>query len=428
MRFKAHSQMIGVRRALIAIFLGLGLSLSAARAEKVKDLQAQGYVNDSAGVLNAQTAQQITGICTEIDQRTEAQIAVVTIKTLEGLEASDFANQLFKKWGVGHKGNNRGILVLVATTDHKYWIEVGYGLEPILPDGKTGGFGRGMVPSLKAGDYDGALLHLTAQIAEVIAEDRGIFLDSLSEGYVIDTADELSPETHARITALFREVEQKAHAQVSLLTAASLAGLEPAEFASRVFAKYHVGQKDDNRGALILFLPHHEYRIEVGTGLQIVLSNEKVDGYGPEVEPFLSANDFDGAASHLAANVARDIAGERGISLSSLANLALSNTPQNPADQPYTRSWSEILSMIFVGIFVAVALVGFLLKFITGPLRGGKPGRRFYSSGDSWTRGSGGSSNGSYGSFGGGSEGSSGGSFGGFGGGSSGGGGAGGSW
>jgi len=166
------------RYRCIVVLVGIFCLPLITRAEKLKGLKPQGYVNDFAGVLNASTAQQISEICTEVDQKTQAQIAVVTIKTLEGLEASDFANQLYKKWGIGHKGDNRGVLILLATADHKYWTEVGYGLEPILPDGKVGGFGREMVPTLRAGDFNGALLHMTYQIAGVIAADRHVTLSN----------------------------------------------------------------------------------------------------------------------------------------------------------------------------------------------------------------------------------------------------------
>ena len=119
--------------------------------------------------------------CTEVDQKAKAQIAVVTIKTLEGDTAEDFANHLFKKWGVGSKGTDRGVMVLLATDDHKYWTEVGYGLEPILPDGKVGGFGRSMVPLLRQGNYNGAVVQMVSQIAEVIAQDSHVSLDSLAQ-------------------------------------------------------------------------------------------------------------------------------------------------------------------------------------------------------------------------------------------------------
>jgi uncharacterized membrane protein YgcG len=381
------------------------------RAEKVKSLQPRGYVNDFAGVLDSQTAQQITNICTEVDEKTHAQMAVVTVKTLEGLEASDFANQLFKTWGVGHKGDNRGVLILLAAADHKYWTEVGYGLEPILPDGKVGGFGREMVPSLRAGDFNAALLHLTTQIADVIAADRGVNLDSLSGGYVYDLAGELGPQTQARVTALCAEVDQKAHAQIVVVTTASLAGLEPAEFAHQAFDKYRVGTKDDARGILFAILPHHDYRMEVGPGLGSVLPAGKLNIFGQEIEPFLNANDFNGAVLHFVAKIAGEIGAERGISFDSLADLAFVEAPHQPAPRKLMDTASQIFSSLIVLVIFPLALIWYVVQLLRGKLKGGGS---YSSGGGSWG--------------GGGYGGSSGGSFGGFGGGSSGGGGAGGSW
>ena len=68
-------------------------------------------------------------------------------------------------------------MVLLAVADHKYRIEVGYGLEGILPDGKTGDIGRDMVPDLKASDYDGAMTLAVGEIAQVIADDAKITLN-----------------------------------------------------------------------------------------------------------------------------------------------------------------------------------------------------------------------------------------------------------
>ncbi len=147
----------------------------------MEQLKPEGYVNDFAGVLNEQAKAQLTALCAEVDQKTKAQIAVVTIHSLEGVPVEEFGVRLATRWGVGHKGDNRGVLILLAVDDHKYRTEVGYGLEPILPDGKVGGFGREMVPGLRAGDYSGALLRLTSEVAAVIAQDRGVILGSLPE-------------------------------------------------------------------------------------------------------------------------------------------------------------------------------------------------------------------------------------------------------
>jgi uncharacterized protein len=117
-----------------------------------------------------------------LDQKADAQLAVVTIHTLEGDTAQNFANRLFEKWGVGPKGKDRGVMVLLAVDDHKYWTEVGYGLEPILPDGKVGGFGRQMLPLLRQNQYGAALLQISSQIAATIAQDRGVTLVQRTPG------------------------------------------------------------------------------------------------------------------------------------------------------------------------------------------------------------------------------------------------------
>jgi uncharacterized protein len=178
-RFRLHSG-FSLFAALILLFLTV-IPATPAHAEQWQKLNVQGYVNDFAGVLDPATVEGLTRLCTEVDQKAKAQIAVVTIKTLEGDTAEDFANHLFQKWGVGYKGTDRGVMVLLATDDHKYYTEVGYGLEPILPDGKVGGFGRDMVPLLRQGDYNGAVLQMASQIAEVIAQDSHVSLDSLAQ-------------------------------------------------------------------------------------------------------------------------------------------------------------------------------------------------------------------------------------------------------
>lgn len=153
------------------------VSPNAAAAEKVERLSPQGYVNDFAGVMDTGSQQKITALGEELDQKADAQLAIVTIHTLEGDSVEDFANRLFQKWGVGPKGKDRGVMVLLAVDDHQYWTEVGYGLEPILPDGKVGGFGRDMLPLLRQSQYGAALFQISSQIASTIAADRGVTLN-----------------------------------------------------------------------------------------------------------------------------------------------------------------------------------------------------------------------------------------------------------
>jgi uncharacterized protein len=166
-----------VARPLLFLLL---LCVPAVSAEQVKNLKPQGYVNDFAGVLSAQAKGQLTALCAEVDQKTKAQIAVVTVSSLEGEPVEQFSIDLATAWGIGPKQKDRGILILLAPNDHKDRVEVGYGLEPILPDGKVGGFEREAVPLLRQNDYSGAVLLITQRVAAVIAEDQKVSLDALS--------------------------------------------------------------------------------------------------------------------------------------------------------------------------------------------------------------------------------------------------------
>jgi uncharacterized protein len=162
---------------LVSLIASLALlAATPAQGEKVEQLSPQGYVNDFAGVVDTDSRQKLTSLCEELDQKANAQVAVVTIHSLEGDTAANFANRLFQKWGVGPKGKDRGVMILLAVDDHQYWTEVGYGLEPILPDGKVGGLGREMLPLLRQNQYGAALWQMTSEIASVIAQDRGVTL------------------------------------------------------------------------------------------------------------------------------------------------------------------------------------------------------------------------------------------------------------
>jgi uncharacterized protein len=160
----------------IAVLL---LLTAVAWGEPVSQLHATNYVNDFAHVLSAQTADELNSICEQLYHNAKAQVAVVAINTLDGKDVFDYAVELYQAWGIGSKSTNRGVLILYAIKDRKYWTTVGYGLEPILPDGKVGGFGREAVPFLKQGDYDAAIRLVTQRVAAVIAQDAGIQVNGL---------------------------------------------------------------------------------------------------------------------------------------------------------------------------------------------------------------------------------------------------------
>ena len=163
-------------RAQLRLLTFVLLFSTIAHAEPIKDLKPTGYVDDFAHVLDSSTTRQMEDICQQVDEKAHAQIAVVTINTLDGADIESYAVDLFHQWGIGAKATDRGVLILYAIRDHRARIEVGYGLEPILPDGKVGGFQREAIPLMRSGDYSQALLLVTTRVAGVIATDAGIQL------------------------------------------------------------------------------------------------------------------------------------------------------------------------------------------------------------------------------------------------------------
>ena len=151
----------------------------AVRAEQVKDLpKAKDYVSDFAHVLSPGAVARIDSIASQLDHEANAQIAVVTVNTLDGEEPAEYGTDLYHQMGIGKKGEDRGVLFLLAVRDHKRWITTGYGVEGILNDAKVGDIGREMVPLLRASNYDGAMLLGVSQVAQAIAEDAKITLNT----------------------------------------------------------------------------------------------------------------------------------------------------------------------------------------------------------------------------------------------------------
>ena len=98
------------------MFYGRRLPGGMLRAEPIKQLKPTGYVNDFAGVVDASSSEAIRRICQQIDQKAKAQIAIVTVHSLDGSDIESYASDLYKAWGIGPKSSNRGILILLRLT------------------------------------------------------------------------------------------------------------------------------------------------------------------------------------------------------------------------------------------------------------------------------------------------------------------------
>jgi uncharacterized protein len=158
--------------------VSLALLATSLFALDLNSLKPQGYVSDFAKVLTPQSRQQLEQYCGQVERVTGVQMAIVTIDSLDGQPVEDVANALYRKWGIGKKGKDEGILLLIATKDHKDRIEVGYGLEPILPDGFAGGVLRQARPLLRQGAYGQGVFAAVGEMGSRIAAAKGVALDA----------------------------------------------------------------------------------------------------------------------------------------------------------------------------------------------------------------------------------------------------------
>jgi uncharacterized protein len=140
----------------LGILLFLILLISAAGAVFAQTFPSpQGYVNDFAELLSVQIRTQIEDQLSLLEKDTTSQVAVVTIKSLEGNSIEDYTSRLFESWGIGKKGSDNGVLFIIAKDERKVRIEVGYGLEGILTDGRAGRIlDEDVLPYFKKSDYE----------------------------------------------------------------------------------------------------------------------------------------------------------------------------------------------------------------------------------------------------------------------------------
>ena len=159
-----------ISRTLLAFVLLTG----TASALDTSKLEPTGYVNDFAHVLSPSATATLEAYCTAVEQATGAQFAVVTLDSLDGEPIENISDRLYRQWGVGKKGQDEGLLLLIAIQDRKQRAEVGYGLEPVITDSQAGTILRGVRPILRQGDYGGAMLAALEQFGAKVADAKGV--------------------------------------------------------------------------------------------------------------------------------------------------------------------------------------------------------------------------------------------------------------
>jgi uncharacterized protein len=143
-----------------------------------KALKPEGFVSDFAHVIDPQSKAALEQYCAAVQNSTGAEVALVTLPSLENEPIEDVANTIFHAWGVGSKGKNEGIMLLLSTGDRRSRLEVGYGLEPILPDGLAGSILDEMRPALRQQQYGEAMMAAAQTIGNTIAQAKGVTINA----------------------------------------------------------------------------------------------------------------------------------------------------------------------------------------------------------------------------------------------------------
>lgn len=139
-----------------------------------KSLKPQGYVSDFAGVIDDQSRAELEDYGARVQEATTAQLAFVTIKSLEGQPIEDVTIDIFKAWGVGQKKKDNGAMVLLSIADRKSRLEVGGGLGGAVTDGMSGLLLDDMRPALRQNQYGAAMISAAVRLGEAIAKDQGV--------------------------------------------------------------------------------------------------------------------------------------------------------------------------------------------------------------------------------------------------------------
>jgi uncharacterized protein len=170
-------------RKVFSILFIILILFSFAFAQEIKFPRPRGYVDDFANIISEQVEYKIEGLLSSLEKVTTAQVAVVTVSSIAPYDIELYAVKLFETWGIGKKGKDNGVLLLVAVKERKVRIEVGYGLEGALPDAICKQIIENyIIPYFKKDNFSDGILAGVSQIVKYVAREYGISPDQIS-GY-----------------------------------------------------------------------------------------------------------------------------------------------------------------------------------------------------------------------------------------------------
>lgn len=182
-------------RAALLFTLSTALAVPGCALD-IKSLKPQGYLSDFSHVVDTASRAQVEAYSAAVEKATGAQMSFITLPSLDGDPIEDVSIDLFRQFGVGQKGKDNGVQLLLVTGDHRSRLEVGNGLEATLPDGLDGQILVDMRPQLQAGNYGAAILLAARRIGETVAQAQGVHIDAARPAV---PAPEPAPATETQI-------------------------------------------------------------------------------------------------------------------------------------------------------------------------------------------------------------------------------------
>ncbi len=167
--------------------MAIGLALfsfqgPAAASTPAPPRRPANYVVDLAGVIRPEIERGLNSFLRDLEAKTTAQAIVLTVKSLDGEDIEGFSLRIAEQWKLGQKDKDKGLLFTIAIDDRKYRIEVGYGLEGVLPDSFVGSIGREHLgPHFKKGDYSAGIAGATLAIIGRIAEGAEVEITGMAQ-------------------------------------------------------------------------------------------------------------------------------------------------------------------------------------------------------------------------------------------------------
>lgn len=183
-----------------ALLMGPAVLTAGAQTAKSPLPAPTGYVNDYANVIDPGTKAKLETVLTNLKQRADIEIAVVTVPSTNGEDIFDYSLAVARGWGIGSKGGDKaGLLLLVAVNDRKYFTQVSDHLEGDLPDGLAGQIQRErLVPQFKRGNYSQGIYDTVQAYVATLAGKRGFSIDGIDKSFAYGSEAVEQPEATRR--------------------------------------------------------------------------------------------------------------------------------------------------------------------------------------------------------------------------------------